>query len=105
MSLDLTVVLPFFTDANTSCRMRGNPATWASNVCLALIRFSCAVYDHPFNDRVSALFGQPNTTTHGPVLAMKMIFLKIWIDIHHFEEQEGLYLLTLLAGTGLRKMN
>ena len=85
--------------------MRGNPATWASDVCLALIRFSCAVYDRPLNHRASALFGQPNTTTHGRVLAMKTILLKIGIDVHHFEEQEGLYLLTLLAGTELWKMN
>ena len=73
--------------------MRGNHATWACDVCLVLIRFSCAVYDRPFNHRASALFGQPNPTTHGPVLVMKTIFLKIGIDVHHFEEQEGLYLI------------
>ena len=102
MSLGLAVVLPFFTDANTFRRMRDNHATWASDVCLALIRFSSAVHDRPFNHRASALFGQPNPTTHGPVLVVKTIFLKIGIDVHHLKSKRGY---TLLAGTGLWKMN
>ena len=81
VSLDLAVVLPFFMDANTSCRMKDNHAKWASGACLVLTRFSWMttlsnVYDRPFNRRASALLGRPKTSTHGPVLVMKMMLLK-----------------------------
>jgi len=46
-----------------------------------------AVYGRPFNHRASALLGRPNT--HGPVLVMKTISLRIGIDVHDFEEQKG----------------
>jgi hypothetical protein len=46
-----------------------------------------AVYDRPFNHRASDLLGRPDTD--GLMLVMKTIFLKIGIDIHDFEKQEG----------------
>ena len=51
-----------------------------------------AVYNGSFYHRASSLLGGSNTSTHGTVLVTKTIFFKIGIDVHDFEEQEGLYL-------------
>ena len=51
-----------------------------------------AVYNRPFYYRAPSLLGGSNTSTQGTVLVTKTIFLKIGIDVHDFEEQEGLYL-------------
>ena len=45
-----------------------------------------AVYNRPFYYRAPSLLGGSNTSTHGTVLVTKTIFLKIGIDVHHFED-------------------
>ena len=52
--------------------------TTLSNIC-----------DRPFNHRASALFGRPNTSTHGSVLLMKMMLLNVRIDVHDLKSKRG----------------
>ena len=58
-----------------------------------------AVYNRSFYHRASSHLGGSNTSTHGRVLVTKTILFKIGIDVHDFEEQEGLYLSGWLRGT------
>ena len=61
------------------------------------------LYDRPFKRRASVLLGRPNT--HGSVLMVKTISLRIGIDIEHIEEQNGVIPRHLIGWVRLRKMN